>query len=122
MIFTLSKADCMIADAIKPSMMSREKTLLNTNLLLAAIYVDPMHHLTLSNEQIDRGKVALCDLAVQMHLIQKQAPLSPTTAAKSDVATDTTGSSTGIPDSVNEIDFEKHLDNKAKCRRIALEN
>ena len=57
-----------------------------------------------------------------MHLIQKQAPLSPTTEAQSVLATDTTGSSTGIPDSVNKIDFEKHLDNEAKCRRIALEN
>ena len=61
LIFTLSKADCMIADAIKSSMMHREKIL---NLLLAAIYVDSMHCITLSNEQIDQGKAALCGLAV----------------------------------------------------------
>ena len=64
----------------------------------------------------------MCDLAVRMHLIRKQALLSPTTEAQSVVATDTTGSSTGIPDSVNETDFEKPLDNEPKCRRIALEN
>ena len=64
LIFTLSKADCMIADAIKSSMMHREKTFLNNNLLLAAIYVDPMQRFMLSNEQIDGGMAALCDLAV----------------------------------------------------------
>ena len=64
----------------------------------------------------------MCDLAVRMYLIQKQAPLSPTTEAQSVVVTDTTESSTGIPDSVNKVDFEKHLDNEAKRRRIALEN
>ena len=64
----------------------------------------------------------MCDLAVRMYLIQKQAPLSPTTEAQSVVVTDTTESSTGIPDSVNKVDFEKRLDNEAKRRRIALEN
>ena len=64
MTYTLAKADCMIADAIKSSMMHREITLLNNNLVLAAIYVDSVHHVTLSNEQIDQRKAALCDLAV----------------------------------------------------------
>ena len=81
-----------------------------------------MHCVTLSNKQIDRGKAALCDLAVPMHLIQKQAALSPTTEAQSVVATDTIGSSTGILDSVNEVYFKKHLDNEAKRRWIALQN
>ena len=84
-MFTLSKADCRIADAIKSSTIRREKNLLNNNLLLAGIYVDPMHRVTLSNEQIPviRGKAALCDLAVQMHLIQEQAPLAPTNFSSS---------------------------------------
>ena len=47
---------------------------------------------------------------------------APTTEAKSVVATHTTRSSTGTPDSANEIDFEKHLDIEARHRRIAIEN
>ena len=57
-----------------------------------------------------------------MHLIQKQVRSSPTTEAQSVVATDTTESSTGTPDSMNEVDFKKHLDYAAKRKRIALEN
>ena len=53
-----------------------------------------------------------------MHLIQNQLPLSPTTEAQSVVATDTTGSSTGIPDSVNEIDLGKILIMKPRADRL----
>ena len=39
-------------------------------MLLAAIYVDPMHRVVLSDSQLERGKKAAVDIAVHMNQIE----------------------------------------------------
>ena len=53
--FRLSKIGGMLVDTIKSSMECRGKNLGN-DVLLAAIYVDPMHRVVLSDSQLERGK------------------------------------------------------------------
>ena len=46
-----------VADGIQRSMQKREATLMNNSVLLAAIYVNPMHRILLTDDQRDRGKL-----------------------------------------------------------------
>lgn len=44
----------------------REATLMDNDILLAGVYIDPMYRVTLTEEQKTRAKAALCDLANRM--------------------------------------------------------
>ena len=58
-----------VADGIQRSMQKREATLMNKSVLLAAIYVDPMHTILLTGDQTDRGKLALCEVAIRIKIL-----------------------------------------------------
>ena len=58
----MSKIGGLITDGIKKYMEHRETQLLDNDMLLAAIYVDPHYRIMLSEDQITRGKVALLGL------------------------------------------------------------
>ncbi|GFG35770.1 hypothetical protein Cfor_03940, partial [Coptotermes formosanus] len=49
----------LTADGIVASMKKREALLLENKILLAAIYVDPVHRILLNDEQLTKGKAAL---------------------------------------------------------------
>lgn len=112
LIFKFSQTGGMIADAIKTSMLRREKSLLDNSLLLAAIYVDPMYRITLSEEQLNRGKAALFDIAVRM----QRGPMSSNKEDQSLIASEPSTTSSDSS-SEHEVDFEKLLDIEAKRRR-----
>lgn len=67
LIFKFSQDSNIISDAIKASMMRQEKILLDNRVLLAAIYVDPKYRIILNEEQLNRAKAALTEIAVRMH-------------------------------------------------------
>ena len=64
LIFNLSKAEGLIAEGIVSSMKKREGLLLENEILLAAVYIDPMNRILLSEDQIAKAKETLCDVAV----------------------------------------------------------
>ena len=100
----------MIADAIVRSMLR------NKNLLLAAIYVDQMYWVILSKERINRGKAALCDIAVRMQQGNRLSNIEDQSFIASELSVPSSESG-----SEEEIDFEKHLDIEAKRRRTENE-
>ncbi|CAL1535207.1 unnamed protein product [Lymnaea stagnalis] len=69
LIFCLSLIGGTIADGIKNSMIRRETQLLDNDILLAAIYADPMYRVTLTGEQKIRAKNALCSFAIRMEFL-----------------------------------------------------
>ncbi|KAM9329115.1 LOW QUALITY PROTEIN: uncharacterized protein PAF06_019636 [Gastrophryne carolinensis] len=101
LLYHLNKNGGLIAEGIVSSMMKRESLFLENEILLAAIYVDPMSRLLLNSEQTATGKKALYDVAVRMKGLRPE-----------------------IPPQVNEeLDFDSLLDKmevaKGKRRRIS---
>ena len=47
-------------------MKKREGLLLENEILLAAVYIDPMNRILLSEDQIAKAKATLCDVAVRI--------------------------------------------------------
>ena len=47
-------------------MQRREATLMDNDILLAGIYVDPMYRVFLNEDQKSRAKTALCNVAIRM--------------------------------------------------------
>nr|XP_039273925.1 uncharacterized protein LOC120347876 [Styela clava] len=117
LIYKLSQSSSIIADAIKASMLRRAKCLLDNPVLLAAIYVDPMYRVTLSEEQLNRGKAALCDIAVRMHRGSRATQFEDQSICASGPLRNSSDSGSEC-----EIDFEKHLDIEAKRRRTEKES
>ncbi|XP_077975500.1 uncharacterized protein LOC144431349 [Styela clava] len=117
LIYKLSQSSSIIADAIKAFMLRREKCLLDNPVLLAAIYVDPMYRVTLSEEQLIRGKAALRDIAVRMHRGSRATQFEDQSICASGPLRNSSDSGSEC-----EIDFEKHLEIEAKHRRTEKEN
>ncbi|KAM4701935.1 LOW QUALITY PROTEIN: uncharacterized protein O3C94_002843 [Discoglossus pictus] len=115
-VFCLNKNGGLIAEGIASSMMKRESLLLENELLLAAIYVDPMSPL-LNSEQTATGKKALCNVAVRMKGLRPEIPL------QDEVLLSNSGDS-GSSSSNKELDFDSFLDkmevSKGKRHRISV--
>ena len=56
LIFKPSHIGGKLADAIRASMQYRDAKLMNNDVLLSAIYVDPKYRITLNKEQLERGR------------------------------------------------------------------
>ncbi|XP_039612247.1 uncharacterized protein LOC120531155 [Polypterus senegalus] len=74
LMYRLNKSGGLIADGIASSMMKRESLLLDNEILLAAIYVDPMSRILLNSDQTATVKKALYDLAVRMRGLLPEIP------------------------------------------------
>ena len=70
-IFKLSHIGGKLADAIRASMQHREAKLMNNDVLLSAIYVDPKYRITLNKEQLERGRCTLVNIAIDMQNFSK---------------------------------------------------
>lgn len=116
-IFRLSKIpSSTIADGIKNAMLCREKHLLDNDILLAGIYVDPMVRSILTEEQINRAKNALFELTVRMKGLRVG---NETTAGSFDQSTHELSST--LSDTVeSEDDFEKYLNEQEEIKRPRL--
>nr|XP_022908982.1 uncharacterized protein LOC111420259 [Onthophagus taurus] len=66
LIFNLSKIEGPIAEGIRSSMIRRESLLLDNDILLAAIYIDPMYRILLSEEQMIRGRKSFYTVGLRM--------------------------------------------------------
>ena len=71
LIFTFDRIGGKVADAIKDSLNQRENTLMNNDVLLSAVYIDPKYRLTLSEDQYRRVKQALSSITTRMYQIQQ---------------------------------------------------
>ena len=89
---------------------------MNNDVLLSAIYVDPMYRITLNKEQVDRGKRTLVDIAIRMnHFSRTNEICENTTPSLTE-----TSSTASLSD--DESDFEKHLDMQAKRQWLEKRN
>ncbi|XP_073534699.1 uncharacterized protein [Phyllobates terribilis] len=70
LMLRLSQRGGLVASGIATSMKWREELLLQNNILLAAVYVDPMHRILLDDQQLTKGKYALFEIAVRMKGLQ----------------------------------------------------
>ncbi|XP_044134821.1 AP-4 complex subunit mu-1 isoform X1 [Bufo gargarizans] len=116
LLYRLNKNGGLIAEGIASSMMKRESLLLENELLLAAIYVDPMSRLLLNSEQTATGKKALFDVAVRMKGLRPEIP------SQDEVLLSNRGNSGSS--SNKELDFDSFLDKmevaKGKRRCISV--
>ena len=102
---------------MKASMEKRETVLLENDVLLAAVFVDPMYRITLTEEQQERGKKALLSIALDMKENEERK-------SRTNVENEGQGCSRNLSsasDSEDE-DFGKHLDRQAKRRKMQIEN
>ncbi|GFG29456.1 hypothetical protein Cfor_08213, partial [Coptotermes formosanus] len=117
LLYRLNKNGGLIAEGIASSMMKRESLLLENEILLAAIYVDPMSRLLLNSEQTATGKKALYDVAVRMKGLRPEIP------PRDEVLLSNSGNS-GSSSSNEELDFDSFLNKmevaKGKRRRISV--
>ncbi|XP_073521308.1 protein MIS12 homolog isoform X1 [Phyllobates terribilis] len=108
----LSQKGGLIADGIAASMKRRETQLLESKILLAAVYVDPSHRILLDDQQLTKGKEALTEVAVRMSGLQDdQEDLGPASAAPAAVSSA----------SSDEFKFEKYLDDMEQAKRCRRE-
>ncbi|XP_023224633.1 oocyte zinc finger protein XlCOF6-like [Centruroides sculpturatus] len=117
LIFRYSKSDSNIANEIKNAIVFRENHLLDNNILLAGIYVYPMVRCLLTQEQENRAKNALFELAIRIKglKIEEQA----TTDDITQILTHELPSSSKTPCD-SEEEFEKYLDEQDKIKRPRL--
>lgn len=111
--YRLSQIGGIVADSIRASMLRREELLLDNNVLLAAIYVDPMHRILLTDEQKAKGKSALYDVAVRMKMLSE----GNVDFSEAEICVDNPSSSSES----EECDFEKLLDYEEKSKRQRLD-
>ena len=72
LIFRMTQIGGLIAEEIKDSMVRREAFLLDNDILLAAIYVDPLYRVSLNDSQLIKAKIALFNVAVRMNGLDKE--------------------------------------------------
>ncbi|KAM3934836.1 uncharacterized protein RB166_002224 [Leptodactylus fuscus] len=114
LMFHLSQRGGLIASGIATSMKRREELLLQNNILLAAVYVDPMHRILLDDQQLTKGKEALLEMAVRMKGLQNSQEEEQEEFGRP--ATSSPSSSTE-----EEFNFEKYLDHKDRAKRSRIE-
>ena len=81
------------------------------------VYVDPKYRITLNKDQLERGKRALVNIAINMHNFFKRNETCKNTTSLPSVSE--TSSTTSLSD--DELDFEKQLDMQAKRQRFEKE-
>ena len=59
LIFCLTQNGGPLAEEIRDSMVRRESILFDNDILLAAIYIDPMHRVSLTESQQSKAKPTL---------------------------------------------------------------
>ena len=64
--FRMSQSGCLIAEGITNSMKRREALLLGNKVLLASIYIDPMHRILLNDDQLSNGRNTLLEVAYRL--------------------------------------------------------
>ncbi|XP_071057018.1 uncharacterized protein [Onthophagus taurus] len=115
LIFNLSKIEGPIAEGIRSSMIRRESLLLDNDILLAAIYIDPMYRILLSEEQMIRGRKSFYTVGLRMFNNNlednKVAGL-----CESQTITETKQNQTIIEILENTNDFEQFLDDEENKR------
>lgn len=122
LIFVLSKKGGLIAEGIVSSMKKRENILLDNDLLLSSVYIDPKHRILLDDEQINRAKKSLYELSIRIKLfsesLEEQPVQEESQIAEANIETESVSSSLKA-----ELDFEQYLDNieKERAKRIKLE-
>ncbi|KAM4028644.1 uncharacterized protein ACNLHF_023936 [Anomaloglossus baeobatrachus] len=113
LMFRLSQRGGLIASGIATSMKRREELLLQNNILLAAVYVDPMHRILLDDQQLSKGKEALFEIAVRMKGLQNSQE------EQEEFGRPATSSASSSTD--EEFNIEKYLDHKDRAKRSRIE-
>ena len=98
----LTQIGGLIADAIEDSMVNREALLLNNEILLPAIYVDPKYRVTLSEQEMLRARETLLNVAQRMNLKGQEEVVEDEVSTMQD--------STAMNVSSSEDEYEKLLD------------
>ncbi|XP_076816197.1 uncharacterized protein LOC143462062 [Clavelina lepadiformis] len=118
LLFQFSHIGGNLADAIRTSMERREQALFANDVLLAAVYVDPMYRVILNDEQHSKGKATLLEIALSMkdHEERRLGKNLSQGGNQTNV-----GESANFSPTSEDEDFEKILDRQAKRRKIAAE-
>ena len=119
LIFKFSQICDILVDAMRTSIECREKVLLDNNVLLAAVYVDPLYRVTLNDEERAKGKAALLQIALSLKHHEERRCGANLFKEKNQSSRKENFSSTS--ESENE-DFEKLLDRQAKRRKTYTED
>lgn len=113
LIYQLSSNDDPISSAITSSMNKREQLLLQNEILVAAIYIDPMSRILLNDNQITKAKGTLYEIALRMKCFSEvenlETQIEHTYFASSK---DSTSSS-----SHEDSSFEKYLNELSVIKR-----
>jgi len=97
----------------------REKVLLDNNVLLAAVYVDPMYRVTLNEEERAKGKAALLQIALSLRHHEERRCGANLFKEENQSSRKESFSSTSESE---DEDFEKLLDRQAKRRKTYTED
>ena len=62
----MSQIGCLIAEGITNSVKRRKALLLGNKVLLASIYIDPMHRILLIDDQLSNGRNTLLEVAYRL--------------------------------------------------------
>ena len=114
LIFKFSQIGDILADAMRTSMECREKALLDSNVLLAAVYVDPMYRVTLNDEERAKGKAALLQIALSLKHHEERRCGANLFEEENQSSRRENFSSTSESE---DEEFEKLLDRQAKRRK-----
>jgi len=117
LLFKFTQIGGSLAHAMKASMEKRETVLLENDVLLAAVFVDPMYRITLTEEQQERGRKALLSIALDMKENEERKLRTNVENEGQSCSRNLSSAS----DSEDE-DFEKHLDRQAKRRKMQIDN
>ena len=119
LIFKFSQIGGILADAMRTSMERREKVLLENNVLLAAVFVDPMYRVTLNDEERAKGKSALLQIALSLKHHKKRR--YGANLFEEEYQSSRKENFLSTSESEDE-DFEKLLDRQAMRRKTYTEN
>ena len=108
MLFKFTQIGGVVADAMRKSM-ETEKILLNNDVLLAAVYVNLMSRVTLTNNQQEKRKKTLVAIALGM----KEDKERNSKVGEVDESQNFSKGKSSTSGSDNE-DFEHYLDQQAK--------
>ena len=111
LIFKFSQIGGILADAMRTPMECCKKILLDNNVPLAAVYVDPMLRVTLNDEGRAKGKAALLQIALSLKHHEKRRCGANLFEEKNQSNKIENFSSTSESE---DEDFEKLLDRQAK--------
>ena len=119
LIFKFFQICDILVDAMRTSIECREKVLLDNNVLLAAVYVDPLYRVTLNDEERAKGKAALLQIALSLKHHEERRCGANLFKEKNQSSRKENFSSTCESE---DEDFEKLLDRQAKRRKTYTED